>query len=475
MLKGGSILKINQVMRRLPNMTELLEKSEVIRLIEKFNKNIVNEALDLSLEELRQKLLNKAKAEENLDIKTREQYAKVVISKAKERLSYSPYSLKRVVNATGVVLHTNLGRAPLPKQALKRINEVSQSYSNLEYNLDRGERGERYNHVRDLLCDITGAEDALVVNNNAAAVLLSLSALASGKEVVISRGQLVEIGGSFRIPDVMTQSGAKLVEIGTTNKTHLRDYEIAINENTALILKVHTSNFKIMGFSTQVSHEELVSLGKKYEIPVMEDLGSGVLLNLNSFQDFGEPTVSDSIKAGVDMVTFSGDKLLGGPQAGIIVGTCELISKIKQHPLTRAVRIDKLTLSALEAVLMLYKYEQYEEIPLYNMLSKSEEKLQQAAEELAYRLKKVISNKGEVAIVDDVSEVGGGALPGEEIPTKAVAIKPKNVSVETLATKLRHVEIPVIGRIKNDRLLLDVRTMSKEDIKIAVEMVMEAL
>lgn len=468
-------MKINQVMRRLPNMTELLEKSEVTKLIDRFNKNMVNEALNQSLEELRQELLSKAKAKENIDVKTREQYASVVISKAIERLSCSPYSLKRVVNATGVVLHTNLGRAPLPKQALQRINEVSQSYSNLEYNLDRGERGERYNHVRSLLCDITGSEDALVVNNNAAAVLLSLSALASGKEVVISRGQLVEIGGSFRIPDVMIQSGAKLVEIGTTNKTHLRDYERAINENTALILKVHTSNFKIMGFSTQVSHEELVSLGKKYELPVMEDLGSGVLLNLNSLQDFGEPTVSDSIKAGVDLVTFSGDKLLGGPQAGIIVGTCELISKIKQHPLTRAVRIDKLTLSALEAVLMLYKYEQYEEIPLYNMLSKSEEKLQQDAEELAYRLKKVITNKGEVAIVDDVSEVGGGALPGEEIPTKAVAIKPKNVSVEILATKLRHVETPVIGRIKNDSLLLDVRTMSKEDIKIAVKMVMEAL
>lgn len=456
-------------------MTELLGEPEVLDFIDKLNKNLVVEALNQSLDELRSNLLRKAKSNSDFSVNTRKYYAKTVIAKAKDKLTYSPYSLRNVVNATGIVLHTNLGRSPLPKKALDRLTKVASGYSNLEYSLKAGKRGERYNHINKLLCDITGAEDALVVNNNAAAVLLSLSALASGREVVISRGQLVEIGGSFRIPDVMAQSGAKLVEVGTTNKTHLRDFERAINENTALILKVHTSNFKLVGFSSHVSNEELVDLGRKYELPVVEDLGSGVLLKLDSFQNLREPTVNDSIKAGVDIVTFSGDKLLGGPQAGIIVGTKKLISKIKQHPLTRAVRVDKLTLAALEAVLMLYKYQQYDEIPIYKMLLKTEKELQKDAEKLAKGLREVIGAKGEVCVIDDVSEVGGGALPGEQMPTKTVAIKHNTMSADTLAKKLRNVKIPVIGRIKKDRLLFDLRTMFQDDIKIAVKMVREII
>lgn len=468
-------MSINKVMRNLPNMTELLEEPEVLYFIDKLNKNIVTEALSQSLDELRCELLNRLKTDVNFDVKTRKYYTERVIAKAKEKLTYSPYSLRNVVNATGIVLHTNLGRSPLPKKALERIIKVASGYSNLEYDLNKGARGERYNHVKKLLCEITGAEDALVVNNNAAAVLLTLSALASGKEVIISRGQLVEIGGSFRIPDVMTQSGAELIEVGTTNKTHLRDYEEAINENTALILKVHTSNFKLVGFSSSVSNKALVDLGKRYKIPVVEDLGSGVILNMDSFQNLREPTVSDSLDVGVDLVTFSGDKLLGGPQAGIIVGVEELISKIKQHPLTRAVRIDKLTLSALEAVLMLYKYEQYHEIPIYRMLSKTQKELQLYAEKLAKGLKDVIKDQGEICIIDDVSEVGGGALPGEQMATKVVAIQHNTMSADTLAKKLRNARIPVIGRIKKDRFLLDLRTMSQEDIKTVVDMVGEIL
>ncbi|ADL07540.1 L-seryl-tRNA(Sec) selenium transferase [Thermosediminibacter oceani] len=461
----------NQVLRKLPKVGDLLDETPIKDLMEKYGKWAVVNAVRRSIDEIRRSL------EESLergfvDVVEEEGMKKIAVERALRLVDeYRSYNLKKVINATGVVLHTNLGRAPLPEEALKNILDVASGYSNLEYDLMEGSRGERYAHIRELLCEITGAEDTMVVNNNAGAVLLTLSALAAGREVIISRGQLVEIGGSFRVPDVMAQSGARLVEVGTTNKTHVEDYERAINENTALLLKVHTSNFRFVGFWSEVAIEQLKALGLKYGIPVMEDLGSGVLVDVRKFGLPPEPTVQESIRAGADIVTFSGDKLLGGPQAGIIVGRKELLERIKRHPLTRALRIDKLTLSALEAVLKLYRSESLDRIPVIKMLSKSQEDMEKDARQLAAELQKVVRERGTVEIIDDVSQVGGGSLPGAELPTKAVALSLRETGPEELAERLRKARIPVIGRIKKDRFLLDVRTMSEEDLKTAVEMV----
>lgn len=460
-----------EVLRKLPKVSELMEEDSIKVLEHQYGRQLVLKAVREGIEEVR-RLIEKS-LEMGYEIQADEKDFKREALERTVKLAsrYGSYSLKKVINATGVVLHTNLGRAPLPEEALKNIVDVARGYSNLEFDLEEGKRGERYDHVRGLLCDITGAEDAMVVNNNAAAVLLALSALASGREVVISRGQLVEIGGSFRVPDVMAQSGAILVEVGTTNKTRIADYERAINDNTALLLKVHTSNFKFVGFWSEVKIEELKSLGLKYGIPVMEDLGSGVLIDLAKFGLPPEPTVQSSVKAGADIVTFSGDKLLGGPQAGIILGKKEYIEKIKRHPLTRALRIDKLTLSALEAVLKIYRNEDYEKIPVLKMLLKSPEEMEKTAKKLAGELKKVVLDKGTIEIMDDASAVGGGSLPGVELPTKVVAIAIRTLSPDDLAKRLRSARIPVIGRIKKDKFLLDIRTLSKDDLKVIPEMV----
>lgn len=464
----------NFFMKKLPKIADLLEEAEIKDLILRLNKIYVTNVLRESLESIRLKMLTMIE-DGNVPDRSEEDLKKEVISLAINKLSFSPYSLKPVINATGVVLHTNLGRAPLPEEALKRIQMVASGYSNLEFDLSIGERGERYSHVRELLCDITGAEDALVVNNNAAAVLLCLSAIASGREVVISRGQLVEIGGSFRIPDVMAQSGAKLVEVGTTNKTNIRDYEMAINENTALLLKVHTSNFKQIGFTSQVTDEELKALWEKYNLPVMEDLGSGVLLDMRSFGFSEEPRVQDSVRAGMDLITFSGDKLLGGPQAGIILGKAEYISVIKRHPLNRAVRIDKLTLAALEAVLRLYKDGRWKHIPVLAMLMESIDDMEDRAQKLAEGVKEVLNEKGRVEIINDVTQAGGGSLPGVEIPTKCVGISVDGISPEEMAKRLRQVSFPVVARVKKDKLLFDLRTISEKEIEKIVEMVGKAI
>ncbi|SHM61549.1 L-seryl-tRNA(Sec) selenium transferase [Caldanaerovirga acetigignens] len=459
-----------EVLKKLPKVSELMEEDSIKVLEQHYGRQLVLSAVRQGIEEVR-RLIEKA-LENGLEIQADEEDLKREALERTVKLAsrYGSYSLRKVINATGVVLHTNLGRAPLPEEALKNIVDVARGYSNLEYDLEEGKRGERYDHVRGVLCDITGAEDAIVVNNNAGAVLLSLSALASGKEVVISRGQLVEIGGSFRVPDVMAQSGATLVEVGTTNKTRIADYERAINDNTALLLKVHTSNFKFVGFWSEVKIEDLKSLGLKYGIPVMEDLGSGVLVDLAKFGLPHEPTVQNSIKAGADIVTFSGDKLLGGPQAGIILGKKEYIEEIKRHPLTRALRIDKLTLSALEAVLKIYRNEDYDKIPVFKMLLKSPEEMEKNAKKLAEYLKKVVRDKGTIEIFDDTSAVGGGSLPGVELPTKVVAVTFRTLSPDDLAKRLRSGRIPVIGRIKKDKFLLDVRTLSEEDLRVIPEM-----
>jgi L-seryl-tRNA(Ser) seleniumtransferase len=375
-------------------------------------------------------------------------------------------NFRRVINATGVVVHTNMGRSLLPEVATDSLVQVGRHYSNLEFDLATGKRGSRYSLVEELLCDLTGAEAAMVVNNNAAAVLLVLETLAKGKEVIVSRGQLVEIGGSFRVPEVMEKSGAKLVEVGATNRTHLRDYQAAIGEETALLLKVHTSNYRMIGFTSEVELPELVALAQKYGLPVMEDLGSGSLIDLSEYGLLKEPTVGEVVKAGADVVTFSGDKMLGGPQAGLIVGKKEIVEKVKKNPMNRALRIDKFTLAGLEAVLRLYydKEQALATIPTLAMLTSSFEKIDRRAKRLNLRIKKRLAGQCDVALVRLESRVGGGALPDQTLASRGIALAPKDRTVNDLEKALRRVPLPVIGRIEDDRLLLDMRTVGDQEI-----------
>ncbi len=384
-------------------------------------------------------------------------------------LGYVAPSLRAAINATGVVLHTNLGRAPLSESALNSILEISKGYSNLEYNLKEGKRGKRYAHLSGLIKEITGAPGATVVNNNAAAVLLALSSLAKGKEVIVSRGELVEIGGSFRVPDVMAQSGAVLREVGTTNKTHLRDYERAICGETALILKVHQSNYRITGFTSDVSVEELVALGKRHSIPVMFDLGSGCLFDLRGRGVGTEPVVKEVVETGVDLVTFSGDKLLGGPQAGIAAGKPEVIEKMNQNPLARALRIDKMTLAALQATFFAYADEERaaKEIPALRMLLDRPESIRERAERLASGIGK--GKNISVDVIEDSSEAGGGSLPGVSLRTFCVSIRHNSLTPNALEERLRTGAPPVIARIKEDALLLDARTISDDEVPVVAE------
>ena len=378
---------------------------------------------------------------------------------------------QRVINATGVIVHTNLGRSLLPAEAMDGIYDAGIRYSNLEFDLETGNRGSRYSLVENLLCELTGAEAGLVVNNNAAAVLIVLETLAKGKEVIVSRGQLVEIGGSFRIPDVMRRSGATLVEVGATNRTHLRDYRAAISEETGLLLKVHCSNFRIIGFTREVENKELVALGREHGIPVAEDLGSGCLVDLSSYGLKKEPTVQEVIDSGVDVVTFSGDKLLGGPQAGIIVGKKGIIEKIKKNPLNRALRIDKFTLSGLESVLRLYRDQEtaLATIPTLAMISAPVETVDKRARRLLRLLQKDAESNCDFSVIDVVSRVGGGAMPEQNLQSRAVTVEPLHLAVNRLERALRNQDIPVIGRIEEDRLLLDMRTVADDEVPLIHE------
>lgn len=382
--------------------------------------------------------------------------------------------LRPLINATGIIVHTNLGRSSLPAAALDRAAAVGAAYSTLEYDLSAGERGSRQDHVADLLCRLTGAEAALAVNNNAAAVMLCLGTLAEGREVVVSRGQLVEIGGSFRIPDVMTRSGALLREVGTTNKTHLRDYRDAIGPETALLLKVHTSNFQVVGFTSSVDMADLVTLGREHAVPVMEDLGSGSLVDLSPFGLTGEPTVQSVVESGADIVTFSGDKLLGGPQAGLIVGSKILIERIHRNPVHRAVRLDKMTLAALEATLRLYLEgdRALEKIPTLRMISEPLQKVRQRARRLYRRLGQECRHCLGAAVVSSAAQVGGGSLPLQEIPSAALALGTSRHPAHVLEKTFRTLAVPVIGRIQEGRLLFDLRTVNDDqvpDIAAAIE------
>lgn len=463
--QGGDILSgKKEYLRQLSAVDEILQLEEIRSLIGTHPRQVVVDAVRTVLEELRRTILSSKDSAELADLELEpKDLVPLIIDLVREVMH--PH-LKRVINATGVVIHTNLGRSILAPEAVDALVTVAEGYSNLEFDLKLGERGSRHDHVEDLLCTLTGAEAAAVVNNNAGAVLLALATLASGKEVVVSRGELVEIGGSFRIPDVMRQSGAILREVGTTNKTYLRDYRGAIGEETALLLKVHTSNFRVVGFAAEVSLEELVVLGGEYNLPVMNDLGSGVFVDLSQYGLSHEPTVQEALKAGADVVTFSGDKLLGAPQAGIILGKREFVEKIKKHPLARALRVDKLTLAGLEATLRLYLDPALaiERVPTLEMILAPLANLEKRAHRLGEELKKKVGKTFDVKVEKEISRVGGGALPLEELPTYVVGLTSAEFSAVELAGKLRLSEPPIVARLKEDKVLLDMRTVRDEEI-----------
>lgn len=377
-------------------------------------------------------------------------------------------NLRRMINATGVVVHTNLGRSLLAAEAVENLVTIASRYSNLEYDLSKGKRGSRYSNVEDLICEISGAEAAMVVNNNAGAVLLCLETIARNKEVVVSRGELVEIGGSFRVPDVMAKSGGILKEVGTTNRTHLRDYQNAIGENTGLLLKVHTSNFSVVGFTAEVSLRQLVDLGAEYQLPVMEDLGSGTFIDFSKYGLLKEPTVQESVAAGADVITFSGDKLLGGPQAGLIVGKKKMVEQVKKNPLTRALRIDKLTLAALESTLRLHRDEEkaVRTIPTLRMIMLPLQEIQKRARRLADALRNMGDARIQIQLIERSSKAGGGALPLMELPSLCVGIQVKGISPNSLEKRMRHHVPPIIGRIESDLFLMDPRTIQEDELSI---------
>ena len=462
-------------LRTLPAVDELLHHPQVQTLLKMHSRTLVVDSIRKVLSVKRAVILHggEEKAAEAANL-PREKWSSAIEEQVTASLRPS---LQPVINATGVVLHTNLGRAPLLEEALHNLVEIAGGYSNLELNLETGERGSRYEHVEDLLCRISGAESGLAVNNNAGAVLLALNSLAEGKEVIVSRGQLVEIGGSFRIPDVMKKSGARLVEVGTTNRTHLRDYEQAVAENTALLLKVHTSNYRILGFTAEVSLKELAELGRARGLPVMEDLGSGCFIDLAPYGIEHEPTVQETLQAGVDVVTFSGDKLLGGPQAGIILGKKRFIDLIKKNPLTRALRIDKLTLAGLESTLRVYLDPDrvVKVLPALGMLTCPLEELEKRARRFQRRLARELSSGAKMTIREESSQVGGGALPLQTLPTRVVAIRPLRISAASLEERLRRNRPPVIARVKEEEVLLDLRTVAEEEEKILLEAVCKAI
>jgi len=464
-----------QVLREIPSVDELLANPQIVDLLKVYPHKVVVEAIRKGLGRLRDEILRKEDLSQPGEAFFSFENLYPLFLREID-LQVQP-RLRRVINATGVVIHTNLGRAPLHPSAIHHVVEVSKTYSNLEYDLERGTRGDRYVHVEESLCRLSGAESALVVNNNAAAVLLVLNTLAEGKEVIVSRGELVEIGGAFRIPDVMKRSGALLREVGTTNRTHFNDYQKAVGPHTALLLKVHTSNFRVMGFTAEVSLQDLVQLGTEHYIPVVDDLGSGCLIDLTQYGLEKEPTVQETIKTGVDAVTISGDKLLGGPQAGIILGKKTILDLFKTNPLARALRIDKLTLAALESTLFLYLDEKraMEEIPTLRMLSMDTKRLNRRGKRLLRRLSQGTMERIAFSLREDVSQVGGGALPLQELPTAVVAAKPLDVSVNRFEECLRMGDPPIIARISKEELILDMRTVFDEEIPLLAAGIEKAL
>jgi L-seryl-tRNA(Ser) seleniumtransferase len=438
-------------LRSLPSVDKVLNDEKFSRSAKNYPHDVTVSVIREELERQRQSILAGKSSASLMEIGANVQ---------KQLSAVFTPSLRRVINASGVILHTNLGRAPLSEEALAAMEVVSHGYANLEFDLESGNRGSRHVHVESLLCQLTGAEAAFVVNNNAAAVLLGLTALAKRKEVIVSRGQAVEIGGGFRIPDVMRQSGAKLVEVGTTNRTYARDFADAITPATIALMRVYSSNFRLVGFTSEVTLEELVAIAKKHNLLVLDDLGSGSLLDTTVFGLAPEPMVQQSVKAGASLTFFSGDKLLGGPQAGIIVGEKQYIDKLKRHPLARALRIDKTRLSGLAATLLHYlKEEAVIKIPIWHMIATPLREIEKRAQNWA----KACNAK----VIDGETMVGGGSLPGGSLPTRLVAISGKQVP--EIARKLRLQNVPIIGRVEKDRLLLDPRTALPEEDVIVIK------
>lgn len=440
-----------QLLSQIPAINKILLLDEVKSLIQEYSEVGVKSAIKNYIDEIKQEILNEELHEVPSLEKIVEEVTQIVKSEDKN-------SLRRVINATGTILHTNLGRSLLSQKIKENIERVAFNYSNLEFDIDNKKRGSRYVHLIDIIKKLTGAEDVLVVNNNAAAVLLTLNTLVKDKEIVVSRGELVEIGGAFRIPEIIKLSGGTPVEVGTTNKTHLKDYENAITDNTGALLKVHTSNYKIVGFTKEVSNEEISYLARENELVSINDLGSGQFVDFSKFGLPYEPTVKEVLNSGIDIVTFSGDKLLGGPQAGIIVGKKEYIEQMKKNQLTRTLRVDKMTLAALEATLKLYidEKEALEHIPTLHMISLSKERLFEKAEVLKTRLSDL---DFKITIAEDKAEVGGGSYPASYLDSVVVKLEHPRLSATDIERRLLEVEIPIITRIKDNELIFDMRTL----------------
>jgi len=451
-------------LKRIPAVGRILSSPQLAEISRSYPRNLTLRAVHRVLEAVREKV----ESDESVQDSSIFEIERILDDVRTELQKLGSSKLRALINATGVVIHTNLGRSILAESVLERFRPIAGGYSNLEYDLEKGIRGSRHSHVEGILKELTSAEAAMVVNNNAAAVLVSLDTLARGREVIVSRGQLVEIGGSFRIPDVMRRSGARMVEVGTTNKTHRTDYEEVIGPDTALLLKVHQSNFQVVGFTEQVGTADLVALARQHGIPVMEDLGSGCLVDFSRYGLMKEPTVQEVLAEGVDLVTFSGDKMLGGPQAGIIVGKKSLVDAIRKNQLSRALRIDKLTLLALEETLKLYRDEStaIKEVPTLRMIVQTHDELRAKGRRFMRMAGKLNTRRLSLALMDGNSKVGGGAMPLFAMPTRLLCIRPGEISATRIEEALREYDPPIIARVEKDQVLLDFRTIQEAELKV---------
>lgn len=457
----------NQLLRSLPSIERLLERPLASQLSLGLSRERVRDLLRGIIDELREELASGRWPAASGSQQLTEEAELRLESRAAE---YAQPSLRRVINATGVIIHTNLGRAPLARAAIEAVSEAAAHYSNLEYDLTRGERGHRETHCQELLAHLAGSEAAVIANNNAAAVLLVLNTLAEGGEVIVSRGELIEIGGSFRIPDVMVKSGAKLREVGTTNRTRISDYEQAINERTKLILRVHPSNYRIIGFTERPSVQQIADLAHRTGVPSFEDLGSGCLMDLSSYGVIDEPVVASSLKAGISVVSFSGDKMLGGPQAGVIAGSREIVDRVRKNPLMRALRVDKMTYAAIEATLRLYERGvALSEVPVIRAIAATREDVGERATRFSGSVTRLTKGKLKASLEEGASIIGGGSAPEVKIPTVLVALESSAMSAASLEEQLRRYRIPIIARTERDRVLIDLRTVAEDDEPVILD------
>ena len=457
----------NQLLRSLPSIERLLERPLALQLSAVVGRERVRDLLRETTDELRQEVTSGRWSATGAIQSLTEEVEWRLETRAAQ---FSQPSLRRVVNATGVIIHTNLGRAPLSRQAVEALSETAAGYSNLEYDLKQGQRGRREAHCQELLSRLAGSEAATVANNNAAAVLLVLNTLAEGGEVIVSRGELIEIGGSFRIPDVMAKSGAILHEVGTTNRTHIEDYRDAINERTRLILRVHPSNYRIIGFTQRPSAEEIADVARRAGVPSFEDLGSGCLIDLSPYGVKDEPVVAESLKAGISVVSFSGDKMLGGPQAGIIAGSREIVNRVLKNPLMRALRVDKMTYAAIEATLRLYERgAALTEVPVIRAIAASYQGIADRAASLSESIARLTDGKFITGLEDGASVIGGGSAPEVKLPTVLITMKAAEMSAASLEERLRGFRIPIITRTERDRVMIDLRTVSIEEEAIILD------